>query len=85
MSCNSYVNATGPWAGELMDKCGIFLPVYPRKRYVYVFDCPKGPGRDMPLTICPSGWHCRPEGKGTLYIVGNRPASLVSNIYQITT
>ena len=60
LQCEHFVNAAGPWAGDLMAHVGIHLPVYPRKRYVYVFDCPKGPGREMPLSVDPSGVYCRP-------------------------
>lgn len=73
IQCSHFVNAAGPWAGELMDNVGIHLPVCPRKRYVYVFDCPKGPGREMPLTVDPSGVYCRPEGQGTLFLCGRSP------------
>ncbi len=39
----------------------IDLPVWPRKRYVYVFDC-KDDLLSAPLTIDPSGVAFRPEG-----------------------
>lgn len=50
------------------------LPVEPRKRYVYVFNCENGPGIDMPLTIDPSGTYVRREGLGGKYICGRSPS-----------
>lgn len=74
ISCTDFVNAAGPWAGELMDKSDVYLPVEPRKRFVYVVDCPKGPDRNMPLSVDPTGVYCRPEGQGTHYLCGCSPS-----------
>jgi len=73
LDCSAFVNAAGYAAGELMQTIGIHLPVNPRKRYVFVFDCPKGPGRSMPFLVDTSGVYCRPEGRGTLYLSGCSP------------
>jgi len=56
------VNAAGSRAGALCRQLGIELPVWPRKRYVYVFDC-REDLLSAPLTIDPSGVTFRPEGK----------------------
>jgi sarcosine oxidase len=40
---------------------GIELPIRPRKRFVYVFDC-RTPIATAPLTIDPTGVYFRPEG-----------------------
>ena len=85
LDCGYFVNAAGPWAGELMKLVDIHLPVLPRKRYVFVFDCPKGPGRLMPLTIDPSGVYCKPEGNGTLYIAGCSPLEVFNLIEKLFT
>jgi FAD-dependent oxidoreductase domain-containing protein 1 len=55
------VNAAGPRAADVATMAGVELPVRPRKRFVYHFDCrtPIGPA---PLTINPSGVYFRPEG-----------------------
>ncbi|KAG7187876.1 hypothetical protein KM043_013855 [Ampulex compressa] len=49
------------------------LPVEPRKRYVYCFHCPDGPGLNTPLTIDPSGVYFRRDGLGGSYIGGKSP------------
>lgn len=56
------VNAAGSRAGALCRPLGIDLPVWPRKRYVYVFDC-RQDLLSAPLTIDPSGVTFRPEGQ----------------------
>uniref|UniRef100_A0A915KVX3 FAD-dependent oxidoreductase domain-containing protein 1 n=1 Tax=Romanomermis culicivorax TaxID=13658 RepID=A0A915KVX3_ROMCU len=77
-----YVNAAGPWAGDVARMAGIGsgsglmsvpIPIVPRKRYVYVVHVPDGPGLDMPFLIDPSGVWCRREGLGNLYICGKSP------------
>ncbi|CAG2104745.1 unnamed protein product [Medioppia subpectinata] len=50
------------------------LPVEPRKRYVYVFNAPDGPGIDFPLLIDPSSAYCRREGLGGNFICGRNPS-----------
>jgi FAD-dependent oxidoreductase domain-containing protein 1 len=59
------VNAAGYSAGTIAAMAGIPLPVGPRKRYVYVIDCPTAPPllAKAPLTVDPSGVYMRPEGK----------------------
>lgn len=59
-----------------MKKVGIPLPVFPRKRYIFVIDCPKGPGRSMPMLVDTTGVYCRPDGNGTLYICGQSPSEV---------
>jgi FAD-dependent oxidoreductase domain-containing protein 1 len=64
------VNAAGPRAGTVAAMAGLELPVRPRKRQVFHFECRTDtPG--MPLTIGPSGIYMRPEG--TAYIAGYSP------------
>ena len=64
------VNAAGPRAGSVAAMAGLDLPVRPRKRQVFHFDCRTAtPG--MPLTIGPSGIYVRPEGPA--YIAGYSP------------
>lgn len=49
---------------------GLQLPVHPRKRHVYHFDC-RQQLRPAPLTIMPSGVYFRPEGEA--WIAGYSP------------
>ena len=75
ISCDKLINAAGPWSGYLMQSIGVDLPVRPRKRYVFSFDCPKGP-KDMLLAVDISGCWFRKEGSGSLYICGKSPSEV---------
>ncbi|XP_054719885.1 FAD-dependent oxidoreductase domain-containing protein 1-like [Uloborus diversus] len=77
------VVAGGPYSGEIAQMLqlgqgpGLLqlpLPIEPRKRYVYVFNCEDGPGIDMPLVIDPTGTYVRREGLGGKYICGRSPS-----------
>ncbi|MEZ5750975.1 MAG: FAD-binding oxidoreductase [Paracoccaceae bacterium] len=73
------VNASGPRAAQTARLAGLALPVEPRKRTVFVFDCAQTPegsaqvnqGR-LPLMIDPSGVWCRPEGR--YFLAAGTPA-----------
>lgn len=62
------VNAAGPHAGALARLADIELPVTPRKRMTYVFDC-RGELPPLPLTIDTTGVAFRPEGPNYIAIV----------------
>jgi FAD-dependent oxidoreductase domain-containing protein 1 len=52
------------------------LPIEPRKRYVYVFDCAEknlGSQLDTPLVIDPNGVYFRREGLSGCYLAGRSP------------
>lgn len=68
IACGVLVNAAGAGAGHLAGLAGIELPVNPRKRYVYVLDCPAATEalRSAPLTVIPGGAYFRPEGRNFL-------------------
>lgn len=64
------VNASGPRAALTARMAGLHIPVEPRKRTSFVFDCARSPegsarvnGGRLPLMIDISGTYCRPEGR----------------------
>jgi FAD-dependent oxidoreductase domain-containing protein 1 len=74
LKCTHLVNAAGAWAGELAALAGVWLPVEPRKRYVYVIDCRNATDalHQAPLTVDPSGAWFRPEGR-RFFLCGKSP------------
>lgn len=79
VGAGTVVNASGPRAALTARMAGLDVPVEPRKRTIFVFDCAKSPegsaavnaGR-LPLMIDPAGVFCRPEGK--FFLTGTPPA-----------
>ena len=65
------INAAGPWARHIAAMAGISLPVFGRRRSVYVISCPAHP-KPFPLLVDPTGFWIRPEG--SMYIAGFAPA-----------
>ena len=68
LGCRLLINAAGPQAGAVAGLAGVALPVGPRKRITFVFDCRTDLGQ-APLTIDVSGVAFRPEGGQYLGIV----------------
>lgn len=77
------VVAAGPYSGEVAKLLRVGtgqgllefpLPVEPRKRYVYVVQCPDGPGLNFPLVVTSDGVYCRREGLGGHFVCGKSPA-----------
>ena len=68
LSCGVLVNAAGPWSGRLAAMAGLDIPVRPRKRNTYVFDC-RAELPALPLFIDTNGVACRPEGAQYIGIV----------------
>ena len=64
------VNAAGAWARPIAAMAGVDLPVVPRRRLVFVFDCPTRI-EGMPLLIDPDGFYVRPD-RGC-YLCGMKP------------
>ncbi len=79
VAAGTVVNASGPRAALTARMAGLEVPVEPRKRTLFVFDCATTPegsatvndGR-LPLMIDPSGVFCRPEGR--YFLSGAAPA-----------
>ena len=71
IACSYVVNAAGPWARSVAAMAGIELPVYARRRTIYVISCPT-PMTPFPLLIDSTGFWIRPEG--AKYIAGLSPA-----------
>ena len=70
ITCGHLVNAAGPWARAVARFAGINLPVFARRRTVFVVAC-KTLLRPFPLLIDTSGFWIRPEGMS--FIAGLAP------------
>ncbi|XP_071432220.1 FAD-dependent oxidoreductase domain-containing protein 1 isoform X2 [Pithys albifrons albifrons] len=80
VACSIVVNAAGAWAGKLLEAEGIPgelcqppLPIQPRKRYVFSWHCPDGPGLSCPLLVDTSGAYFRRDGIAGNYLGGMSP------------
>ncbi|XP_037697835.1 FAD-dependent oxidoreductase domain-containing protein 1 [Choloepus didactylus] len=84
VECAIVINTAGAWSGHIAELAGIGqgppgtlagtkLPVEPRKRYVYVWHCPQGPGLETPFVLDTSGTYFRREGLGNNYLGGCSP------------
>jgi glycine/D-amino acid oxidase-like deaminating enzyme len=62
LQCRWFVNSAGTNSRALAASAGIDLPVFARKRNVFVFSCAEPPA-NCPMIVDPSGLWCRPEGK----------------------
>ncbi|XP_060036139.1 FAD-dependent oxidoreductase domain-containing protein 1 [Erinaceus europaeus] len=85
VECAVVINAAGAWSGQVAALAGIGqgppgtlkgtkLPVEPRKRYVYSWHCPQGPGLEAPLLVDTSGAYFRRDGLGHNYLGGCSPS-----------
>jgi len=78
INCGELVNASGTRAADLAAMAGLSIPVEPRKRSIFVFQCSSSPqytatvnNGKLPLMIDSSGVFCRPEGD--CFIAGLSP------------
>ncbi|NXN81411.1 FXRD1 protein, partial [Bombycilla garrulus] len=81
VACAIVVNAAGAWAGQLLEADGLprglcrpLLPIQPRKRYVFTWHCPDGPGLSCPFLVDTSGAYFRPDGFAGNYLGGMSPS-----------
>jgi FAD-dependent oxidoreductase domain-containing protein 1 len=76
IACGHVVNAAGSQGARLAATAGVTIPVQPKKRFVFTFQC-KGDVPNCPLLIDTSGVYCRPEGhrtaEGQMFICGASP------------
>ena len=63
VACGHVVNCAGPRGAHVAGLAGLAIPVEPRRRFTWIFDCPVALGQDLPLTIDPSGVHVRTDGR----------------------
>lgn len=61
LACGTLINTAGTRGHMLAQMAGVDVPVRPRKRIIYVFDCREPPPK-APLTIDTNGVFFRPEG-----------------------
>jgi glycine/D-amino acid oxidase-like deaminating enzyme len=76
VACGSAVNTAGCRAKQVARMAGVDLPVEPRARTSFVFDCRTPIEQTVPLTITPVGVHFRREQQH--YMCGAVPADDVA-------
>jgi sarcosine oxidase subunit beta len=66
------VNAAGPWATHVAEMVGMKVPVYPRRRHIFVTEPFSDFVNPSPLVIDrTSGFYCRTEGRSILMSPGD--------------
>lgn len=73
VACAHVINSAGPRADAVARMVGLELPVEPRVRSTFVFDCHEPIDQVVPLTITPQGVHFRREQ--THFVTGATPVS----------
>jgi glycine/D-amino acid oxidase-like deaminating enzyme len=71
IDCGALVNTAGTRGPRIAQMAGLAVPVEPRRRSLFVFDCRDPLPGAVPLTIDPSGVFFRPEGR--FYLAGTSP------------
>jgi len=71
--CGQLINAAGTGGSKLAGMAGLEIPVEPRKRCIFVFNCRDAQdiNASCPMLIDPSGLYVRPEGE--FFITGIAP------------
>lgn len=68
VAANTVVNCAGAWCAGIAATAGVFLPVEPVKRQVFVLDTKVKPDGPLPLTVLPSGMYFRTETGGFILL-----------------
>lgn len=72
ITCGNCVNSSGASsARNFASMIGADIPVHPKKRCIFVFDCNDKTIQKVPLTVDPTGLYFRTEGK--MFITGISP------------
>eukprot|EP00339_Tiarina_fusa_P022607 CAMPEP_0117016536 /NCGR_PEP_ID=MMETSP0472-20121206/13029_1 /TAXON_ID=693140 ORGANISM="Tiarina fusus, Strain LIS" /NCGR_SAMPLE_ID=MMETSP0472 /ASSEMBLY_ACC=CAM_ASM_000603 /LENGTH=365 /DNA_ID=CAMNT_0004720629 /DNA_START=193 /DNA_END=1290 /DNA_ORIENTATION=+ len=72
LDCGACINASGAnSARSIASMIGSDIPVYAKKRCIFLFDCASHTVANCPLVVDPSGMYFRPEGK--MFISGIAP------------
>ena len=71
VACGHVVNAAGTRAAVVAKMAGLALPIEPRSRSTFVFDCRTPIEGNVPLTVTPDGVHFRRERQH--YVTGAVP------------
>ena len=73
IGANTVVNCAGAWCAGIARTVGVFLPVQPVKRQVFVLDTKVKPDGSLPLTVLPSGMYFRTETGGLILLGKSMP------------
>jgi glycine/D-amino acid oxidase-like deaminating enzyme len=73
IGANKVVNCAGAWCAGTARTVGVFLPVQPVKRQVFVLDTKVKPDGPLPLTVLPSGMYFRTETGGLILLGKSMP------------
>lgn len=71
IGCGTLINSAGTRGPKIARLAGLDIPVEPRRRSLFVFDCHTPLPGDLPLTIDVTGVFFRPEGQ--YYLGGTYP------------
>jgi len=71
IAAGTVINASGPRAVLTARMAGLEVPVEPRRRYTFIYDCETDLPCALPLTIDPSGVHMRDDGQ--YFLCGGPP------------
>lgn len=79
IAAGTVVNSAGPRAKLIAEMVGLDVPVEPRARTSFVFDCRTSIEHNVPLTIMPEGGHFRREQNH--YMCGTAPDDDIAVAY----